>query len=71
MDNLPQYRQSTNIRLCKPGLKRVGGVGVLSMELELDVNSPFGIDPIGQDTDEEITVDVSVTMFKAKVSLIE
>ena len=47
------------------------GVGVLSMELELDVNSPLGIDPIGQDTDEEITVDVSVTMFKAKVSLIE
>ncbi|MGB0266166.1 MAG: hypothetical protein ACPGAN_07780 [Candidatus Poseidoniaceae archaeon] len=41
------------------------------MELEPDVNSPFGIDPIGQDTDEEITVDVSVTMFKAKVSLIE
>ena len=41
------------------------------MDLELDVNSPFGFDPIGQDTDEEITVDVTVTMFKASLSLVE
>jgi len=45
------------------------GVGVLSVDLELDVNSPLGFDPIGQDTDEEITVDVTVGMFKANISL--
>ena len=47
------------------------GIGALSVDLELDVNSPFGFDPIGQDTDEEITVDVTVTMFKASLSLVE
>ena len=47
------------------------GVGVLSVDLELDVNSPLGFDPIGQDTDEEITVDVTVVMFKPNISLIE
>ena len=47
------------------------GVGVLSVDLELDVNSPLGFDPIGQDSDEEITVDVTVIMFKANISLIE
>jgi len=48
------------------------GVGVLSIDLELDVNTPLGFaDPIGQDTDEEITVDVTVIMFKANISLIE
>ncbi|RPG74640.1 MAG: hypothetical protein CBD01_004490 [Euryarchaeota archaeon TMED141] len=47
------------------------GVGVLSVDLELDVNTPLGFDPIGQDTDEEITVDVTVVMFKANISLIE
>lgn len=47
------------------------GVGVLSVDLELDVNSPLGFDPIGQDSDEEITVDVTVIMFKADISLIE
>ena len=47
------------------------GVGVLSVDLELDVNSPLGFDPIGLDTDEEITVDVTVTMFKASLSLVE
>ena len=48
------------------------GVGVLSVDLELDVNTPLGFaDPIGLDTDEEITVDVTVTMFKASLSLIE
>ena len=46
------------------------GDGVLLVELDLDVNSPLGIDPIGQDTDEEITVDVTVVMFKANISLI-
>ena len=39
---------------------------------ELDVNTPLGfVDPISQDTDEEITVDVTITMFKANISLIE
>ena len=48
------------------------GVGVLSVDLELDVNTPLGFaDPIGLDTDEEITVDVTVTMFKASLSLVE
>ncbi len=47
------------------------GQGVLSVDLELDVNSPLGFDPIGQDTDEEITVDVTVIMFKANISLVE
>ena len=48
------------------------GVGVLSVDLELDVNTPLGFaDPIGLDTDEEITVDVMVTMFKASLSLVE
>ena len=48
------------------------GVGVLSIDLELDVNTPLGFaDPIGLDTDEEITVDVTVTMFKASLSLVE
>ena len=47
------------------------GVGVRSMDLELDVNSPPGFDPIGQDSGEEITVDVTVVMFKANLSLIE
>lgn len=48
------------------------GVGVLSVDLELDVNTPLGFaDPIGLDTDEEITVDVTVIMFKASLSLVE
>ena len=48
------------------------GVGVLSVDLELDVNTPLGFaDPIGLDSDEEITVDVTVTMFKASLSLVE
>ena len=47
------------------------GDGILSVDLELDVNSPLGFDPIGQDSDEEITVDVTVIMFKANISLIE
>lgn len=48
------------------------GVGVLSVDLELDVNTPLGFaDPIGLDTDEEITVDVTITMFKASLSLVE
>lgn len=47
------------------------GVVVRSVEFELDVNSPLGFDPIGQDTDEEITVDVTVVMFNANISLIE
>ena len=48
------------------------GVGVLSVDLELDVNTPLGfVDPISQDTDEEITVDVTVSMFKANISPLE
>ena len=48
------------------------GVSVISVDLELDVNTPLGFaDPIGLDTDEEITVDVTITMFKASLSLIE
>ena len=48
------------------------GVGMLSVDLELDVNTPLGfVDPISQDTDEEITVEVTVIMFKANISLIE
>ena len=44
------------------------GVGVLSVDLELDVNTPLGfVDPISQDTDEEITVDVTVVMFSVSV----
>ena len=44
------------------------GVGVLSIDLELDVNTPLGFaDPIGLDTDEEITVDVIVTMFSVSI----
>ena len=44
------------------------GVGVLSVDLELDVNTPLGfVDPISQDTDEEITVDVTVVMFSVSI----
>ncbi|HII86739.1 MAG TPA: hypothetical protein HA268_02170 [Candidatus Poseidoniaceae archaeon] len=45
---------------------------MLSVDLELDVNTPLGFaDPIGLDSDEEITVDVTVIMFKANISPIE
>ncbi len=47
------------------------GEGDLSVDLDLDVNAPLGLDPLGTDTDEEITVDVTVVMFKASISLIE
>ncbi len=43
------------------------GDGVLSIDLDLDVNAPLGFDPIGSDTDEEITVDVTVTMFSVSI----
>ena len=43
------------------------GVGDLSIDLDLDVNSPLGFDPIGQDTDEEITVDVTVVLFSLSI----
>jgi len=47
------------------------GDGDLSVDLDLDVNAPLGLDPLGMDTDEEITIDVTVVMFKASISLIE
>ena len=43
------------------------GDGVLSMDLDLDVNAPFGFDPVGQDVDEEITVDATVVMFSVSI----
>ena len=43
------------------------GDGVLSLDLDLDVNAPFGFDPVGQDVDEEITVDVTVVMFSVSI----
>ena len=43
------------------------GVGDLSIDLDLDVNSPLGFDPVGQDTDEEITVDVTVVLFSLSI----
>lgn len=47
------------------------GEGDLSVDLDLDVNAPLGLDPLGTDTDEEITIDVTVVMFKPIISLIE
>ena len=35
--------------------------------LDLDVNAPFGFVPVGQDVDEEITVDVTVVMFSVSI----
>ena len=43
------------------------GDGDLSIDLDLDVNSPLGFDPVGQDTDEEITVDVTVVLFSLSI----
>ena len=43
------------------------GDGILSIDLDLDVNSPLGFDPIGQDSDEEITVDVFIVMFSVSI----
>lgn len=43
------------------------GEGDLSIDLDLDVNSPLGFDPVGQDTDEEITVDVTVVLFSLSI----
>ena len=47
------------------------GEGDLSIDLDLDVNSPAGFDPVGLDDDEEIVVDVFVEMFKPNISQIE
>ncbi len=44
------------------------GDGFLSVDLDLDVNAPLGFDPVGQDSDEEITVDVSVVMFSVSIT---
>ena len=44
------------------------GEGDLSIDLDLDVNSPAGFDPVGLDDDEEIVVDVFVEMFKPNIS---
>lgn len=43
------------------------GEGDLSVDLDLDVNSPLGFDPIGTDTDEEITVDVTIVLFSVSI----
>lgn len=47
------------------------GEGDLSIDLDLDVNAPLGLDPLGTDTDEEITIDVYIVMFKPNISKIE
>ena len=47
------------------------GEGDLSIDLDLDVNAPLGLDPFATDTDEEITVDVQIIMFKANIAQIE
>ena len=47
------------------------GEGELSIDLDLDVNSPAGFDPIGMDDDEEIVVDVFIEMFKPQIMLVE
>jgi len=47
------------------------GEGELSIDLDLDVNSPAGFDPVGMDDDEEIVVDVFIEMFKPQIMLVE
>ena len=47
------------------------GEGELSIDLDLDVNSPAGFDPVGLDDDEEIVVDVYIEMFKPQIMLVE
>ena len=47
------------------------GEGYLSIDLDLDVNAPFGFDPANMDSDEEITIDVFIILFKANITLIE
>ena len=47
------------------------GEGDLSIDLDLDVNAPLGLDPLGTDTDEEITIDVYIVMFKPNISQLE
>ena len=47
------------------------GEGDLSIDLDLDVNAPFGFDPANMDSDEEITIDVFIILFKANITLIE
>ena len=47
------------------------GEGDLSIDLDLDVNAPFGFDPANMDSDEEITIDVFIVMFKANITQIE
>tara|TARA_Y100000768_G_scaffold173656_1_gene130014 strand:- start:2350 stop:3039 length:690 start_codon:yes stop_codon:yes gene_type:complete len=72
-DGKPTVISAVNaFQALEPWTETGWGVGVLSVDLELDVNTPLGFaDPIGLDTDEEITVDVTVTMFKASLSLVE
>jgi len=43
------------------------GLGALSLDLDLDVNSPLGFDFGNQDSDEEITVDVTVVTFSVSI----
>lgn len=47
------------------------GEGDLSIDLDLDVNAPFGFDPANMDSDEEITIDVFIILFKANITQIE
>jgi len=44
--------------------------GVFSVEVELDVNT-VGPGPVNQDEDEEITIIVDVSLFRAKATMIE
>ncbi len=48
--------------------KDAWGKGSLSLDLELDTNSPG---PFQIDSDEEITIDITVVMFKASVQAAE
>ena len=47
------------------------GDGFLSIDLDLDVNAPLGFDPLNTDSDEEITVDVYITLFTVSIQEIE
>ena len=42
------------------------GEGILSIAVELDVNSVDQLGPVSQDEDEEITIIVEVHTFSAK-----
>ena len=46
------------------------GEGVLSVEVELDVNTVEELGPVTQDDDEDITIEVEVSGFIASAMLI-